>query len=159
AAPYKPYAGQEQKAEHHIAKIAVAQRVIGPRPQPGPDHGAWKRDQRQPEHIRLDEAGADLEEERCGQNAEIEDLENAAALPLGPAAYAGPEDWQRSRESGESAQNAASKADRAIRCLAAEGDGHFLALEVERSRKDQQEHSDGQLEHLWIGLRDQHGAQ
>src|SRR5689334_4609661 len=110
AAPYKPYTGQEQEAQHHVAKIAVAQRVIGPRPQPGADHGAGKGDQRQPEHIRLDEARADLDEERDGQNAEIEDLENAAALLLGPAAHAGPEDRQWTRESGEPTQNAAGKA-------------------------------------------------
>src|SRR4051812_20817474 len=95
AAPDEADAGQKQQAQHDVAKIRIAQRVIGSRTQPRADHRAGEGDQRQPVHVGLDEAGDDLDQQRCCENAEIEDLENAAALLLAPASNAGPQDRQR----------------------------------------------------------------
>ena len=85
---------------------------------------------------------------RGAKHGAIEDLEDAAALLLGPAAHARPQDRQRPGQSGKPAQNAAGKSDGGVRRLAAEDEGHRRALEIERGREDQQQHADAQLEHL-----------
>src|SRR5262249_55640615 len=89
----------------------------------------------------------------------VEGLEDAATLVLIPAAYIRPQDRKWSRQSCETAENAAGKADRAIGELAAELESERLAVEIERDRKDQQQHADAQPEDAWIGMGDHHGSE
>ena len=103
----------------------------------------------------FDETAGDLQDQRGAEHGAVEDLEDAAALILGPAAYAGPQGRKRARQPGEAAENAAGKSDAGIGDAAAEAKGHRLADEIERGRKHQQHHADAELEGLRIGARDQ----
>ena len=51
AAPHQAEAGQEQQAQHDVAEIAVAERVIDARADPCADDGAGEGDQRQPDTL------------------------------------------------------------------------------------------------------------
>src|SRR5438309_8377985 len=102
---------QEQQAEHDVAKMLVAQRVIDAGAGPCADQRARKRDQREPDHLQRDETRGCLQHQRSREHGEIEELEDAASLMLVPAADVGPQNRQRPRQSRKAAQNAAGKAD------------------------------------------------
>ena len=103
----------------------------------------------------FDETGGGLQDQRGAEHGAVEDLENAAALILGPAAHACPQGRKRARQAGKAAEDAAGKSDTGVGDAAAEPKGHRLADEIERGRKHQQHHADAELEVLRIGARDQ----
>ena len=76
--PHQAEAGQNQQAEHDVAEMLVAQRVIDARPTPGADQRSRKRDERKPDHLRFDEARCRLQRQRSCKHREIEELEDAA---------------------------------------------------------------------------------
>src|SRR5258708_1583161 len=145
AAPQQSDPGQNQKPEYDVAKVSIAERVIGPRAEPRADQRSWKRKQHEPDHVRLDEAGCDLHAERGCEYRPVKGLENAAPLLLAPAAHAGPQDGNRTRESRETAKDAAGEADGGVGPFAAEAERHRRTLENHRGRKHQQQHADGQF--------------
>src|SRR3979490_2270236 len=112
AAPDQTDAGQQQQDKPDNPEIPVAQRAIGPRSQPRAHDRPGESDQRKPDHVRLDEAGAGLQAQRSGQYGEVEGLENPAPLMLAPAPHAGPQDWKRAGQSSEAAKDTAGKSDR-----------------------------------------------
>src|ERR1700722_14259416 len=108
-APHQTDPGQKQQPKHDVAEILVAQRMIGARTQPCTDHGAGKSQQREPDHLHVDESGDRLQDKSRGQYRPVEGLENGAALFLVPAAHTGPQNGKRTGQAGEAAQNAAGE--------------------------------------------------
>src|ERR1700756_3893483 len=92
AAPQQSDPGQNQKPEHDVAEVSIAERMIGPCAEPRADECSWESAYHQPDDFRFDEAGCDLHAERGCEDRPVESLENAAPLLLAPAAHAGPQD-------------------------------------------------------------------
>src|ERR1700676_170185 len=158
-APQQSDAGHNQKPEHDVAKISIAERMIGPRAEPRADERSRERAQHQPDDLWFDEAGCDLHAERGGEDGPVESLEDAAPLLLAPTAHAGPQDRNWTRESGEAAKNAAGEADGGVSPFAAEAESHRRALEKQRGWKHQQQHADGQFENFGVGMGDHQDTQ
>src|SRR5690349_7563919 len=137
AVPDECCAGQKQQAQHDVAKIPIVQRVIKFCAKPAADEGSGKSNEREVDHLALDQAAGCLKAQRREQYAGVEALKDAAPLVLAPAPDACPQDRQRTGETGKAAKDATGKADRGIRDFAADRKGHRLA-EVERGRKHQQ---------------------
>ena len=128
AAPDESDAGQKQQPQHDVAKI---------RGRSARDRSARRATRRSacraspsaPARTRpcLTKPVAICRPAATPSTRAVEDLENAAALILGPAADAGPQDRQRARQAGKAAENAAGKSDAGIGDPAAEAKGHRLA--------------------------------
>ena len=56
SAPHQAYAGQKQKAQHDVAKILIAERMIAARAQPGAGDRCGERQQCEPDHVSFDQA-------------------------------------------------------------------------------------------------------
>src|SRR5258705_11895943 len=95
SAPHQADARQEQQPEHDIAEIPIAERVIDSCAEPRTGQRSREGKQHEPDHVRLDEAGCDLDAKGSREDRPVEGLENAAPLLLAPAAHAGPQDRQR----------------------------------------------------------------
>src|SRR4051812_15550368 len=100
AAPHHADARDEQQAQHQVVEITVAEGAIGARANPRTEKCPGQHQQRQPEHLAGHEAAGDLQAKRGAEHDAIEDLEDATALILAPAAYAGPQDRERAGQPG-----------------------------------------------------------
>ena len=129
-----------------------------PRAEPGAEQRARKRQQREPDHFRFDQAAGGLQAQRGDSMVQLKvwKMPRRSSLPQ-------PRTLAHRIGSGPDRPASPPRMPPANPIAASAGlppNANAIGVaEIERGRKHQQQHADGQFEDLGIGMRDQQRAE